>query len=172
MKRNVSLHFTAHSILALIFSFDTADSYGPFTNEELIGKFIRSIHKQIIIATKFGIQRSRDSHSRKINGEPEYVRASCDASLRRLGIDSIDLYYQHRVDPNVPIEETVGAMSDLVKEGKVKYIGLSEAGSSTIRRAHEVHPITAIQSEYSLWSREPEDDVINTIRELGIGLVA
>jgi aryl-alcohol dehydrogenase-like predicted oxidoreductase len=152
--------------------FDTADMYGPFRNEELVGKFLKGKRSGIILATKFGIQRTDDPMVRSINGRPEYVKSACDASLKRLGIDFIDLYYQHRVDVNVPIEETVGAMSDLVKAGKVRFIGLSEASSGTIRRANKVHQITALQSEYSLWTRDPEDDILKTVRELEISFVA
>src|SRR5205823_2563679 len=153
--------------------FDTADIYGPHTNEQLLGRGIRGKRHRVVIATKFGILRDPDSPGfRGINGKPEYVRQACEASLRRLGVDCIDLYYQHRVDPQTPIEETVGALAELVDEGKVSYIGLSEAGPETIRRAHAVHPLTAVQSEYSLWSRDIEDDVIPTLRDLGIGLVA
>ncbi len=158
---------------------DTSDMYGPFTNEELVGKAIKGRREQVIVATKFGIVRSNQPGPNGgwapitgISGRPDYVRAACDASLKRLGIDCIDLYYQHRVDAEVPIEETVGAMAELVTAGKVRYLGLSEAGAATIRRAHAVHPISALQSEYSLWSREPEDEVLPTLRELGIGLVA
>jgi aryl-alcohol dehydrogenase-like predicted oxidoreductase len=153
--------------------FDTADAYGPFKNEELVGKVLRPHRKDVIIATKFGIQRSlTDPTFRAINGRPEYVRQSCDASLKRLGVDCIDLYYQHRVDPNVPVEETVGAMAELVRAGKVRCLGLSEAAPETIRRAHAIHPISALQTEYSLWSRDPEDKILETVRELGIGFVA
>lgn len=152
--------------------FDTSDMYGPFINEELLGKAVHSRRNEVIIATKFGIQRSSDPLVRGINGRPEYVRSACDASLKRLNIDYIDLYYQHRVDINVPIEETVGAMSELVNAGKVRYLGLSEASSDTIKKANKIHPISALQSEYSLWTRDPEDGILNTIRELGIGLVA
>ncbi len=164
---------TIHRALDLgINFFDTADIYGPHTNEELVGRALKPYRDKVILATKFGILRNPDG-SRSVSGRPEYVRAACDASLKRLGIDMIDLYYQHRVDPNTPIEETVGAMAELVKAGKVRYLGLSEAAAQTIRRAHAVHPITALQSEYSLWSRDHEDDgVLPTIRELGIGLVA
>jgi aryl-alcohol dehydrogenase-like predicted oxidoreductase len=152
--------------------FDTADMYGPHTNERLVGAALAPYRDQVLIATKFGIVRDLvDPGRRTINGTPEYVRASCDGSLQRLGIDTIDLYYQHRVDQNTPIEETVGAMADLVRAGKVRYIGLSEAGSATIRRAHAVHPIAALQSEYSLWSRDIEDDIVGTCRELGITIV-
>jgi len=151
---------------------DTADVYGPRTNEVLVGKAVKGRRDRVVIATKFGIVRTSDPSYRAVNGRPEYVKASCDGSLSRLGIDTIDLYYQHRVDRQTPIEETVGAMADLVKAGKIRYIGLSEAGADTIRRAHAVHPITALQSEYSLWTRDPEDRVLATCRELGIGFVA
>ncbi|RFC44651.1 MAG: putative oxidoreductase [Verrucomicrobia bacterium] len=152
---------------------DTADMYGFGDNEELVGRAVAGRRNQVFLATKFGIVRSRtDATVRGINGKPDYVRAACDASLRRLGVETIDLYYQHRVDPNTPIEETVGAMAELVRAGKVRHLGLSEAGPDTIRRAHAVHPITALQSEYSLWTRDPEDGVLATLRELGIALVA
>jgi len=150
--------------------FDTADIYGQGHNEELVGKLLRQHRHKVIIATKFANQVLPDG-SRAINGKPEYVRSACDASLRRLGVDHVDLYYQHRVDKNVPIEETVGAMADLVRQGKVRYLGLSEASAKTIRRAHAEHPISALQSEYSLWTRDYEDEVIPTLRELGIGFV-
>jgi len=150
--------------------FDTADVYGEGHNEELVGKVLRRHRDQVIIATKFGNQVLPEG-KRAINGRPEYVRAACDASLKRLGVDHIDLYYQHRVDKNVPIEETVGAMADLVRQGKVRYLGLSEAGARTIRRAHAIHPISALQSEYSLWTRDYEEEVIPTLRELSIGFV-
>lgn len=164
---------TIHLALELGINFlDTADVYGPFKNEELVGKAIRDRRDQVVLSTKFGFVRSNDPAFGGVNGRPEYVKKSCDASLRRLGVDHIDLYYQHRVDPNVPIEETVGAMAELVQAGKVRYLGLSEAGPQTIQRAHQVHPVTALQSEYSLWSRDPEAEIIPTIRELGIGLVA
>jgi len=164
---------TIHRALDLgVTLLDTADMYGPFTNEELVGKAIRPRRNSVVLATKFGIVRTADPNYRGICGRPEYVRSSCDASLKRLGVDHIDLYYQHRVDPDVPIEETVGAMSELVSAGKVCFIGLSEAGAATIRRAHATHPVSALQSEYSLWSREPEDEVFATLRELGIGFVA
>ena len=153
--------------------WDTSDAYGPHRNEELIGRAIRGRRERITVATKFGIVRYPDEPSiREISGRPEYVRSACEASLKRLGTDVIDLYYQHRVDPNTPIEDTVGAMSELVKAGKVRYLGLSEAAPETIRRAHKVHPITALQNEYSLWSRDPEDNILALLRELGIGLVA
>ncbi|HWY75538.1 MAG TPA: aldo/keto reductase, partial [Verrucomicrobiae bacterium] len=152
---------------------DTADIYGPFTNEELVGRAIRNRRSQVVVATKFGIIRSAtDPAKRGVSGEPQYVKSACEASLRRLSTDVIDLYYQHRVDPRTPIEETVGAMAELVKAGKVRFLGLSEAGAQTIRRAHAVHPITALQSEYSLWTRDPEDEVLAVCRELGIGFVA
>ncbi|MGI4787787.1 MAG: aldo/keto reductase [Janthinobacterium lividum] len=150
---------------------DTADMYGPFTNEKLVGKAIASVRDQVILATKFGNMRGEDGSFQGISGTPEYVRKSCDASLERLGVDHIDLYYQHRVDKTVPIEDTVGAMAELVQAGKVKYLGLSEASAATIRRAHAVHPISALQSEYSLWSRDPEGAILDTLRELGIGFV-
>jgi aryl-alcohol dehydrogenase-like predicted oxidoreductase len=150
--------------------FDTADVYGEGHNEELVGKVLRRHRDKVIIATKFGNQVLPEG-KRAINGKPEYVRSACDASLKRLGVDHIDLYYQHRVDKNVPIEDTVGAMADLVRQGKVRYLGLSEAGAKTIRRAHAVHPISALQSEYSLWTRDYEEVVIPTLRELSIGFV-
>jgi len=150
--------------------FDTADVYGTGHNEELVGKVLRKHRNLVIIATKFGNQVLPDG-TRAINGRPEYVRSACDASLKRLGVGHVDLYYQHRVDKNVPIEETVGAMADLVRQGKVRYLGLSEASAKTIRRAHAVHPISALQSEYSLWTRDYEDEVIPTLRELGVGFV-
>jgi aryl-alcohol dehydrogenase-like predicted oxidoreductase len=151
---------------------DTADMYGPFKNEVLVGNAIQGRRKEVVLATKFGNQRSSDGKFLGVNGSPEYVRACCEASLQRLNVDVIDLYYQHRVDPKTPIEDTVGAMADLVKQGKVRYLGLSEAASGTIRRAHRVHPITALQTEYSLWTRDPEEDILATVRELGIGFVA
>src|SRR3954452_10221414 len=167
---------TIHRALELGVTFlDTADMYGPFTNEKLVGKAIREYdgpRDDIQLATKFGNQRGEDGSRLGINGRPEYVRSACDASLQRLGLDHIDLYYQHRVDQNVPIEETVGAMKELVEAGKVRYLGLSEASAATIRRAHAVHPITALQSEYSLFTRDLEDDILATIRELGTGLVS
>jgi aryl-alcohol dehydrogenase-like predicted oxidoreductase len=163
---------TIHRALDLGITYlDTADIYGPFTNEVLVGKAIRGRREQVFLATKFGILRSADPYYRGVSGKPEYVRQACEASLKRLGVDVIDLYYQHRVDPNVPVEETVGAMAQLMKEGKVRYLGLSEAGPKTIRRAHGVHSLTAIQSEYSLWTRDPEDGVLAACRELGIGFV-
>jgi aryl-alcohol dehydrogenase-like predicted oxidoreductase len=151
---------------------DTADMYGPFTNERLVGQAIRGRREDVVLATKFGNQRGEDGSFLGVNGRPEYVRRACDASLRRLGVDHIDLYYQHRVDKSVPIEETVGAMGDLVRAGKVRYLGLSEAAPETVRRAQREHTITALQTEYSLWTRDPEDEVLPTCRELGIGFVA
>ena len=152
--------------------WDTADMYGPYKNEELLGNFLKGRRDKVILATKFGIIRSAtDPKVRSVNGKPDYIRSSCEGSLKRLKTDVIDLYYQHRVDPATPIEETVGAMAQLVKEGKVRYLGLSEAGVKTIRRAHAVHPISAIQTEYSLWSRDPEDEILTTCRELRIGFV-
>ena len=151
---------------------DTADMYGPFKNEELVGRALRGRRDRVVLATKFGNERKPDGTYVGVNGRPEYVRAACDGSLRRLGVDRIDLYYQHRVDPKVPIEETVGAMAELVSAGKVRWLGLSEAAPATIRRAHAVHPISALQTEYSLWSRDPEDEVLPTVRALGIGFVA
>jgi aryl-alcohol dehydrogenase-like predicted oxidoreductase len=164
---------TIHHALELgVNLLDTSDMYGPFTNEELVGRAIKGKRNDVVVATKFGIVRTSDPNYRGVCGRPDYVRSACDASLKRLGVDHIDLYYQHRVDPEVPIEETVGAMAELVAAGKVRFLGLSEAGPATIRRAHGVHPISALQSEYSLWSRDPEDAVLPALRELGIGLVA
>jgi aryl-alcohol dehydrogenase-like predicted oxidoreductase len=165
---------TIHRALELGINFlDTSDIYGPFINEELVGKAIRGKRQQVVIATKFGIVRDpKNPSARGVNGKPEYVRQCCEASLRRLGIDTIDLYYQHRVDPNTPIEETVGAMAQLIQEGKVKHLGLSEASPDTLRRAAKVHPISALQTEYSLWTRDPEGEVLSTCRELGVGFVA
>lgn len=165
---------TLHRALELGISLlDTADMYGPFTNEELIGKAIKGRRYEVILSTKFGIVRSaEDPKVRSVNGRPEYVRSACEASLRRFGVETIDLYYQHRVDPKTPVEDTVGAMAELVREGKVRYLGLSEAAPATIRRAHAIHPIAALQTEYSLWSREPEDEILGLCRELGIGFVA
>jgi len=164
---------TIHRALDLGVDFlDTADMYGPFRNEELIGKAIRGRRDRVVLATKFGNVRGEDGAFLGVNGRPEYVRSACDASLRRLGVDHIDLYYQHRVDPEVPIEETVGAMSGLVKAGKVRFLGLSEAAPRTIRRAQKVHRIMALQTEYSLWSRDVEEEILPTVRELGIGFVA
>jgi aryl-alcohol dehydrogenase-like predicted oxidoreductase len=164
---------TIHQALDLGMNFlDTADIYGPYTNEILVGRAIHDRRQEVILATKCGIVRTSDPSFRGVNGRPEYVRSSLEASLRRLCVDTVDLYYLHRVDPAVPIEETVRAMAQLVKDGKVKHIGLSEASPQTIRRAHSVHPITAVQTEYSLWTRDPENDVLATCRELGIGFVA
>ena len=163
---------TIHRAVELgITFFDTADMYGVGHNEELVGKALQHCRDKVIIATKFGNVRGSDGSFLGVNGKPEYVRSACDASLKRLGIEAIDLYYQHRVDPNTPIEETVSAMAELVQAGKVRYLGLSEAASATIRRAQAVHPITALQTEYSLWSREPEVEILPTCRELGIGFV-
>jgi aryl-alcohol dehydrogenase-like predicted oxidoreductase len=164
---------TIHRALQLGISFlDTADMYGPFTNEKLVGRAIAQRREEVVLATKFGNERKEDGTFVGINGKPEYVHRACDASLLRLGVDHIDLYYQHRVDPDTPVEETWGAMAELVEAGKVRYLGLSEAAPETIRRAHAVHPITALQTEYSLWSRDVEDEVLPTVRELGIGFVA
>ncbi len=163
------LHRTLELGVTLI---DTADAYGPFTNEVLVGKALRDRRDRAVIATKFGIVRVEGGERRGISGRPEYVRACAEASLKRLGIEQIDLYYQHRIDPNVPIEDTVGEMAKLVKEGKVRYLGLSEAAAQTVRRAHQVHPISALQYEYSLWTRDPEAEILPLCRELGIGLVA
>jgi aryl-alcohol dehydrogenase-like predicted oxidoreductase len=164
---------TIHRALDLGVSLlDTSDMYGPYTNEELVGRAIAGRRAQVVLATKFGIQRDpNDPTKRGINGRPEYVRQACEGSLRRLGVDVIDLYYLHRVDPSTPIEDTVGAMGDLVREGKVRCIGLSEAAPATIRRAHAVHPVSALQTEYSIWAREPEAEILPTLRELGIGFV-
>ncbi|QIR37927.1 aldo/keto reductase [Tolypothrix sp. PCC 7910] len=163
---------TIHRALELGLNFlDTADMYGPFTNEKLVGRAIKDRRDSVILATKFGNVRTEDGGWKGVCGTPEYVHEACNASLQRLGVDVIDLYYQHRVDPNVPIEDTVGAMAELVQQGKVRYLGLSEAASSTIRRANAVHPISALQTEYSLWSRDPEDEILPTVRELGIGFV-
>jgi aryl-alcohol dehydrogenase-like predicted oxidoreductase len=164
---------TIHRALDLGIDFlDTADMYGPFTNERLVGQAIRDRRSQVVLATKFGNQRGEDGSFLGVNGRPEYVRKSCEGSLQRLGVDHIDLYYQHRVDRTVPIEETVGAMADLVREGKVLHLGLSEAAPTTIRRANQEYSITALQTEYSLWTRDPEDEVLPLCRELGIGFVA
>jgi aryl-alcohol dehydrogenase-like predicted oxidoreductase len=164
---------TIHRALELGIDFlDTADMYGPFTNEKLVGRAIADRRDTVVLATKFGNVRGENGERLGIDGSPEYVRKACDASLRRLGTDHIDLYYQHRVDQTVPIEETVGAMAELVQQGKVRHLGLSEASPQTIRRAHAVHPITALQTEYSLWTRDPEAEVLPTVRELGIGFVA
>ena len=163
---------TIHRALDLGIDFlDTADMYGPFTNERLVGQAIRDRRDRVVLATKFGNVRDEQGRSLGIDGSPEYVRRACDASLQRLGVDHIDLYYQHRVDNNVPIEETVGAMAELVQQGKVRWLGLSEAAAATIRRAHAVHPIAALQTEYSLWMRDVEDEILPTCRELGIGFV-
>jgi len=164
---------TIHRALDLgLTFFDTADMYGPFTNEVLLGRALGARRDEAIVATKFGNVRDPDDPTKRaINGRPEYVRQACDASLSRLGTDHIDLYYQHRVDPDTPIEETVGAMAELVQAGKVRYLGLSEAAPATIRRAHKVHPISALQTEYSVWARDPESEILPTIRELGIGFV-
>lgn len=151
---------------------DTADMYGPFTNEKLVGKAINDRRDKVVLATKFGNKRSPDGKFLGVDGTPDYVCKCCEDSLQRLGVDHIDLYYQHRVDPNTPIEDTIGAMAELVKEGKVRYIGMSEAAADTIRRAAKVHEITALQSEYSLWTRDPEDEILDTVRSLGIGFVA
>jgi aryl-alcohol dehydrogenase-like predicted oxidoreductase len=164
---------TIHRALDLGINFlDTADIYGPFTNERLVGRAIRDRRSEVVLATKFGNVRTEDGKFLGINGRPDYVRSACDASLQRLGVDHIDLYYQHRVDAETPIEETVGAMADLVKAGKVKYLGLSEAAPTTIRRASVVHPIAALQTEYSLWTRDPEEGPLSTCRDLGIAFVA
>jgi aryl-alcohol dehydrogenase-like predicted oxidoreductase len=165
---------TIHRALELGVNFlDTADIYGPYINEELVGRAIKGKRDQVVLATKFGIVRDpANPMARSVNGKPDYVRRSCEGSLRRLGVETIDLYYQHRVDPDTPIEETVGAMAQLVREGKIRHIGLSEASPQTLRRAVKVHPITALQTEYSLWSRDPENEILATCRELGIGFVA
>lgn len=164
---------TIHRALELGVTFlDTADVYGPHLNEQLVGRALQGKRSQVFLATKFGIVRDpKDPSSRSVSGKPEYVRQACEGSLRRLGVETIDLYYQHRVDPSVPIEETVGAMAELVKQGKVRYLGLSEASPDIIERAHRTHPITALQSEYSLWTRDPEQGVLATCRRLGIGFV-
>jgi len=165
---------TIHRALDLgVTLVDTTDMYGPYTNEELVGRAIAGHREEVVLATKFGIVRDADDPSRRgVEGRPEYVRKSIEGSLGRLGVDHVDLYYQHRVDPDTPIEDTVGAMAELVREGKVRYLGLSEAAPDTLRRAHAIHPISALQTEYSLWSRDPEDEVLPTVRELGIGFVA
>ena len=163
---------TIHRALDLgVTLLDTADIYGPYTNEELVGKAISGRRAQVVLATKFGNQRGSDGSFGPVTGRPEYVHQACEASLKRLSVEAIDLYYQHRVDPTVPIEETVAAMADLVRQGKVRFLGLSEAAPETIRRAHAIHPITALQTEYSLWSRDPEGELLRTVRELGIGFV-
>jgi aryl-alcohol dehydrogenase-like predicted oxidoreductase len=165
---------TIHRALELGINFlDTADVYGPYKNEELVGRAIKGKRDQVVLATKFGIVRDPSNpNGRGVSGKPDYVKKSCEGSLQRLGVEYIDLYYQHRVDPNTPIEETVGALAKLVKEGKIRYIGLSEAAADTIRRAAKVHPIAALQTEYSLWTRDPEEEILATCRELGIGFVA
>ncbi len=164
---------TIHRALELGITFlDTADMYGPFANEQLVGKAIADRRDRVVLATKFGNVRGEHGEFLGINGSPEYVRSACEASLRRLGVETIDLYYQHRVDLQTPIEETVGAMAELLQEGKVRFLGLSEAGAATIRRAHATHPISALQTEYSLWTRDPEPEILPTVRELGIGFVA
>jgi aryl-alcohol dehydrogenase-like predicted oxidoreductase len=165
---------TIHRALELGITFlDTADVYGPYTNEELVGRAIKGKREKLVLATKFGIVRDPANPSaRGVNGKPDYLRRSCEASLKRLDVEVIDLYYQHRVDPATPIEETVGAMAQLVQEGKIRHIGLSEASAQTLRRAVNVHPISALQTEYSLWSRDPEDEILDTCRELGVGFVA
>jgi aryl-alcohol dehydrogenase-like predicted oxidoreductase len=163
---------TIHRAIELGITFlDTADMYGPFTNEKLVGKAIVGRRNEVVLATKFGNVRGEDGSFLGVSGTPDYVREACDASLSRLGVDHIDLYYQHRVDPETPIEETVGAMKELVEAGKVRFLGLSEAGAGTIRKAHAVHPISALQSEYSLFTRDVEDEILPTVRELGIGFV-
>jgi aryl-alcohol dehydrogenase-like predicted oxidoreductase len=173
--RGEALATIRHALDKGVTLLDTADVYGPHTNEELVGEAIAGRRDQVVLATKFGIERqsgsSPNTSQQSINGRPDYVKSSCEASLKRLGTDYIDLYYLHRVDPATPIEETVGAMKELVEAGKVRHIGLSEAAPETIRRAHAVHPLTALQSEYSLWTRDPEDGVLSVLRELGIGLV-
>jgi aryl-alcohol dehydrogenase-like predicted oxidoreductase len=164
---------TIHRALDLgVTFFDTADVYGVGRNEELVGRALRNKRQDVVLATKFGIVSDVDGRIIGVNGRPDYVRAACEASLRRLGVETIDLYYQHRVDPATPIEATVGAMAELVREGKVRHLGLSEAAPATIRRAHKIHPITALQSEYSLWTRDPEGEILATVSELGIGFVA
>ncbi|HSM80280.1 MAG TPA: aldo/keto reductase [Nodosilinea sp.] len=163
---------TLHRALELGVTFlDTADMYGPFTNEVLVGQAIKDRRDQVVLATKFGNVRTAEGGWGGVNGHPDYVRRCCDDSLQRLGVEVIDLYYQHRVDPTVPIEDTIGAMAELVQAGKVRYLGMSEAAPATLRRAHAVHPIAALQTEYSLWSREPEAEILPTVRELGIGFV-
>jgi aryl-alcohol dehydrogenase-like predicted oxidoreductase len=164
---------TIHRALDLgVTLLDTADMYGPFTNERLVGRAIKERRAGVVLATKFGNERRADGTWVGVNGRPEYVRSACDASLSRLGVDVIDLYYQHRVDPSVPIEDTVGAMAELVRAGKVRFLGLSEAAPATIRRAHATHPISALQTEYSLWTRDVEEEILPTVRKLGIGFVA
>ena len=165
---------TIHRALELGINFlDTADIYGPYKNEELVGRAIKGKREKVVLATKFGIVRDPTNPSvRSVNGKPDYIRRSCEGSLKRLGVETIDLYYQHRVDPATPIEETVGAMAELVREGKIRHIGLSEASPKTLRRAAKIHPITALQTEYSLWTRDPEDEILAACRELGVGFVA
>jgi aryl-alcohol dehydrogenase-like predicted oxidoreductase len=165
---------TIHRALELGLNFlDTADMYGPYKNEELVGRAIKGRREKVVLATKFGIVRDPANPSvRGVNGKPDYIRRSCEGSLKRLGVETIDLYYQHRVDPATPIEETIGAMAELVREGKIRHLGLSEASPQTLRRAAKIHPITALQTEYSLWSRDPEDEILATCRELGVGFVA
>jgi aryl-alcohol dehydrogenase-like predicted oxidoreductase len=167
-----SIETLHHALATGVYFWDTADMYGTGRNEELVGKGLKGRRDEVVLATKFGVVRGADGAVLGINGKPDYVRQACDASLKRLGTDHIDLYYQHRVDPQVPIEETVGAMADLVRQGKVRHIGLSEAAADTLRRASKVHKITALQTEYSLWSRDVEDEILPACRELGIGLVA
>jgi len=169
---NAAIETIQHALDLGVSFFDTADMYGPFTNEKLVGRALKRRREEAVIATKFGIERGDDGSFLGINGRPEYVRKACDASLQRLGVDHIDLYYQHRVDPQVPIEDTVGAMSDLVEAGKVRFLGLSEAGPSTMKRAYAVHPISALQTEYSLWTRDPEGELLDATRSLGVGFVA
>ena len=173
-SRDDAMHVaTIHRAIDLGITFlDTADAYGPFTNERLVGKAVKDRRDRVVVATKFGSQRDERGAFLGVNGSPEYVRKACDDSLARLGLEHIDLYYQHRVDDKVPVEETIGAMAELVQAGKVRYLGMSEAATSTIRRAHAVHPISALQTEYSLWTRDPEDEILPTVRELGIGFVA
>lgn len=166
------IHTIHHAITHGVTFLDTADMYGPFTNEVLVGKAIKDRRDRVIISTKFGIVRGEKGEWLGMNGRPDYVKKSCEGSLKRLGVDYIDLYFQHRIDPKVPIEETIGAMKQLVEEGKVRYIGVSEAAPETIRKAHHVHPLSALQTEYSLWSREPESELLDLVRELGIGFVA
>ncbi|MEH7301601.1 aldo/keto reductase [Neobacillus drentensis] len=166
-----SIRTIQHALDLGVNFLDTADMYGVGKNEELVGQAIKGRRENVIVATKFGNVRAEDGTFLGVNGRPDYVKSACDASLRRLGVEYIDLYYQHRVDPNTPIEETIGAMAELVKEGKIRYIGMSEAAPQTIRAAHKVHPITALQTEYSLWSRDVEDEILPTVRELGIGFV-
>src|SRR4029453_4364348 len=161
-----------HAIDRGVTFLDTADMYGPFKNEELVGRAIRDRRDEVFLATKFGNARGPAGEFLGVQGDPDYVRSACEASLKRLGVELIDLYYQHRVDPNVPIEDTVGAMARLKEEGKIRFLGLSEAAPATIRRAHATHPITALQTEYSLWSRDVESEILPTVRELGIGFVA